>query len=160
MIGSAIRHACLCILLLLCKPAAAVLYVGGTCQFATIQAAINAAGADEAILISSGTYPEFLEIKDKNIVLQGGYTGCGTAPGNTIVDARSHAGHSVLNIQGSSSDLLYQIELTGGSAPGQGGGIASKTPQRLGMVACVVARMWCAVEDGLRQPLRGLAASW
>lgn len=125
MNGSAIRHACLCILLLsLAKPAAAILYVGGNCQFATIQAAINAAGPSEGILISSGTYPEFLEIKDKNIVLEGGYTGCGTVPGLTIVDASSHPGHSVLNIQGSSSDLLYQIELTGGSAPGQGGGIA------------------------------------
>jgi len=125
MNGSAIRHACLCILLLsLSKPAAAVLYVGGNCQFATIQAAINAAGPSEGIIISSGTYPEFLEINGKNIVLFGGYTGCGTAPGNTIVDASSHSGHSVLNIQGSSNDTLYQIELTGGSAPGQGGGIA------------------------------------
>jgi predicted outer membrane repeat protein len=88
----------------------------------TIQAAINAAGPSEHS--SSGTYPEFLEIKNKNIVLEGGYTGCGTAPGLTIIDASSHPGHSVLNIQGSSSDLLYQIELTGGSAPGQGGGIA------------------------------------
>jgi predicted outer membrane repeat protein len=125
MNGSAIRHACLCILLLsLSKPAAAILYVGGNCQFATIQAAINAAGPSEGILISSGTYPEFLEIKNKNIVLEGGYTGCGTTPGLTIVDASSHPGHSVVNIQGSSNDLLYQIELTGGSAPGQGGGIA------------------------------------
>jgi predicted outer membrane repeat protein len=124
MSESWVQRALLSALLLFCKPAAAILYVGGTCQFATIQAAINAAGPNEGIIVSSGTYSEFIEIKDKNIVLEGGYTGCGTAPGNTIIDASSHSGHSVVNIQGSSTDLLYQLELTGGSAPGQGGGIA------------------------------------
>lgn len=120
------------LLLLLSKPAAAVLYVGGTCQFATIQAAIDAAGPVEGILVSPGTYKEALEIDGKHLVIFGAYTGCGIAAGPTIVDATGKSGHSALFIHGVSDVDIGQMKFTGGSTPGKtGGGIAFTGSGRL-----------------------------
>ena len=66
---------------------AATLNVPG--DYATIQAAIDAASDGDTILIADGTYPESLNIYGKGVTLQG------TSEAGTIIDASTFNDYSV-----------------------------------------------------------------
>jgi hypothetical protein len=92
--------------------------------YTTIQAAIDAAGEDDLIKISQGTYTETLIIND-NITLQGGWSQeCTTRvtedPQFTIVDGGGTG--SVVSISSDSTVTLDGLTVTNGHAQ-KGGGV-------------------------------------
>ena len=95
----------------------------GSCDFATIQAAID--GGANLVRVVQGTYVENLSIVDRDIDIQGGYASCADAEsGNlpmdpdaasTVVDPGSL---TALNVSGSGSSNLVSIvnmQFSGGS---------------------------------------------
>lgn len=98
---------------------------GGGC-FATIQAAINAAGSGDTVRVVAGVYPENVTIT-KNLTLLGGFndtTLTGRTPRSSILDGGG--ANSVVKITNGAAATLDGFTITGGDATasdGRGGGI-------------------------------------
>ncbi len=101
---------------------AADLTVGSGCTYATIAAAIAAANPGDRLLIEGGvTFAENVVV-NKNLTLQGGYTGCTSgSSARTTVDGGG--GGSVVTISSGLGVTLLNLNLTNGNTGMEGGGI-------------------------------------
>jgi hypothetical protein len=84
------------------------------CTYPTIQSAIDAAGADDTILIGKGRYVENLDTEGKKITLQG------SGRGGVILDGNGKG--TVITIAGRKRVTVSDVTITRGF--GDGGGIA------------------------------------
>ena len=98
--------------------------INGSCEYATIQQAINAAEDGDTVRVASGTYFETVEISGKDITLIGGYdsTCAITGTAATIIEG-SLGGGTALNISGSTV-TLRDMEIAWGSG-NYGGGLSA-----------------------------------
>ena len=105
-------------------PGAIPITVGVDCDFPTITAAISAASPGAVIYIEGGViFNEQLTI-DKDLTLRGGYPGCDSGSSDTTtVDGTSLSG-SVVEITSGEVELS-DLEITNGTTPWFGGGIAA-----------------------------------
>ncbi len=98
------------------------LTVGNGCTYATIAAAITAAGPGDRLLIEGGrTFTENLTV-NKNLTLQGGYNGCASGSTARTVINGNNAGTAVV-VNAGLTVTLQSLNLTNGSYSGEGGGI-------------------------------------
>ncbi|MBN8480863.1 MAG: right-handed parallel beta-helix repeat-containing protein [Xanthomonadales bacterium] len=104
----------------------------GACDYATLQAAINAAagnpGPDEIHVAFNASYlQQALTIGSQDLVVEGGYATCASAApsGITIVNGAGGAAAPVLRISGSGVRDLRNLTIRGGDSTGSnyGGGI-------------------------------------
>ncbi|HHN94480.1 MAG TPA: hypothetical protein ENK17_06905, partial [Anaerolineae bacterium] len=104
--------------------------VNGSCEYATIQQAVNAAEDGDTVRVAAGTYFETVEIADKDITLVGGYNSTCTAPGSdeTIVEG-SMGGGSTLYINGSTATLRSLVIAWGNGT--YGGGLRAVADSRV-----------------------------
>lgn len=106
---------------------------GAGCQFATIQAAIDAAaslpGSDEVRIANTGTYSaQAITLGAQDLILIGAYANCtDTLPsgGSAIISGQGGAAASVFSITGDGVRRFENLGIVGGDAPttGRGGGI-------------------------------------
>ncbi len=99
---------------------AATLTVGtAPCTYATIAAAVTAANPGDLLLIQGGaTFNENVSI-NKNLILEGGYTGC---TGGTTDRATINAGSTGRSVYVTGSKVtLRNLQITGGDATTGGG---------------------------------------
>lgn len=106
---------------------------GAGCQFATIQAAIDAAGnlpgSDEVRIANTGVYSaQAITIGAQDLILTGAYANCtDTVPagGSAIVSGQGGAAASVFSITGAGVRRFERLGIIRGDAPttGRGGGI-------------------------------------
>jgi hypothetical protein len=83
-----------------------------TCEYKTIQPAINAANTGDTITIAAGTYAGPLQI-NTNLTLQGAAVG----PGETVI-----SGGDPVVLVASGQVTINDVRITGGSDTGSGGG--------------------------------------
>lgn len=114
---------------------AAILLVGpgAGCQYATIQAGIDAAaglaGADEVRIANTGTYSaQAITIGTQDLILIGAYANCTDAMpsgGSAIVSGQGGAAASVFSMTGAGVRRFENLGIIRGDAPttGRGGGI-------------------------------------
>ncbi|MEO8461485.1 MAG: hypothetical protein ABI451_13230 [Dokdonella sp.] len=106
---------------------------GSSCAYTTIQAAINAASTtvSDTITIDSGlTYSaQHLTIANKSLTLQG--AACSGGIGNSpeadprvTLTGNTNASSAVINISGTSTVTLLNLNITGNTSSGDGGGIS------------------------------------
>jgi predicted outer membrane repeat protein len=100
-------------------PAATLTVGNAPCTYATISAAVVAANPGDLLLIQGGaTFNEKVSI-DKNLILEGGYTGC---TGGTTAPATIDAGGSGRGVYVTGSKVtLRNLQITGGDATTGGG---------------------------------------
>ncbi len=92
------------------------------CTYATISAAITAANPGDRLLIEGNvTFVENLTI-NKDLILQGGYNGCGSASSNRTT-INGNASGSVVVISPGLNVTLVILNITNGYYSGEGGGI-------------------------------------
>ena len=106
-----------------CKVKAADLTVGSSpCSYSTITSAIAAAGTGDRLLIEGGvTFDENIFI-DRDLTLQGSYTGCGSGSlQNTTIDGGGT--DRVVDIEHGLNVTLNNLNITNGNASFDGGGI-------------------------------------
>ena len=96
--------------------------VGTSCTYATINAAITAADPGDRLLIEGGViFYENITI-GKNLILQGGYDGCGSgSSAATTVDGG--ASNAVVVIDSGLTVTLENLVITNGHSSFEGGGI-------------------------------------
>lgn len=99
------------------------------CQFATLQAAINAADGARApeIHIRQGTYDaQVIRIANRRLVIRGGYANCtDDTPGNGTFLSGYNADerNSVITLTGHNDVTLERLAVTGGNDDDNGGGV-------------------------------------
>lgn len=102
-----------------CVAKASDLTVGSNCTYSTISAAITAAIPGDRLLIEGGvTFTENLII-NKNLTLQGGHAGCGSASSDPTTINGDGAG-SVVIVNHDLSVTLINLTLTNGNSNGGG----------------------------------------
>jgi hypothetical protein len=108
-----------------------------TCDYSTIQAAVDAAGDGDVIKVAAGTYigvsaregvTQVVYI-NKSVAIRGGYTTAFTEPPNpeanpTTLDAQGQG--RVLYITGNIKPTVEGLRITGGYVEASGGGIYNK----------------------------------
>lgn len=100
---------------------AAILTVGDSCTYATVQGAVNAAASGDTIRVQAKTFTgsnATVNINNKTLTLSGGWNNTCVSQGSdrTVLDATG-AGDSVIEIYGAASPQTVTIdnfELTGG----------------------------------------------
>ncbi|MGN6519851.1 MAG: hypothetical protein ACTHK2_10555 [Dokdonella sp.] len=114
-------------LLCLCTPAMAVVHIGPTCAYTSIQAALDANPIETNFHVDAGIYPGFVRLPSPpahRIWIEGGFHDCQDNqtidPALTIVSA-SATDHSVFELGGTFDVTLVNMTLTGGSNVGGGG---------------------------------------
>jgi hypothetical protein len=104
-----------------------------TCDYASIQAAVDAAGTADMIKVAAGSYtdihfregvPQVVYIS-KTVTIAGGYTTSDwttpdPAANSTVLDAQAEG--RVVYITGTIAPVLQGLQITGGDATGLGGG--------------------------------------
>lgn len=95
--------------------------VNGTCAYATIQQAVNAAQDGDTVRVAAGVYFENVVITDKSITVEGGYDStCSTVTGGeTRVEGSAGSGNTVAI--GAGTTVLRHLDIAWGS--GYGGGV-------------------------------------
>lgn len=106
---------------------------GEGCQFSNIQAAVDAAAAnpgEDYVFIPKNTRyaGEHVVIHDQDVDLVGGFPDCLHLgdPGSeqtVVTGGFSGAGHSVFEIEGSGNVYLRNLDISGGTPAGLGGGV-------------------------------------
>jgi hypothetical protein len=103
----------------------------GGADFTTIQAAINAAGFHDTILVGNGDYPEKVTFNDKILVLtavstMGGFTTANTAPFSARINPVLVAGEAAIDV---SPSIGSQIQMRGfwimPTCPGVAGAVSA-----------------------------------
>lgn len=92
-------------------------------DFATVQAAIDAASDGDEIIVSPGIYPEHINFKGKNIILRSIDPTSPTVVANTILDGQHSGFRSVVTFDGteSSTCVLAGFTICNGWAESGGG---------------------------------------
>lgn len=108
------------------------------CQFSDIQAAINAAEAEDTVRVCAGTYNGAIAI-DKKLTL----VGAGNTNQGTFIQGRHGASTVTVNRGGAE---LRGFTITGGSALQSGGGV--NTAADLTMVDCTVSHNAAVMSGG------------
>ena len=117
-------------------------------DYATIQAAINAANDGDTISIAAGTYIEHdLSLGNKGIRI----SGATDADGNPAVTIDAQQQGRVMSINGESASgfvpLIQNIVFTGGSSPVDGGGLNCTTSNAI-IRNCHFIDNWCGGRGG------------
>ena len=99
---------------------------GAGCDYASIQAAVNAAAAAGAppnyiSIADNATYSgQAITIANQTLYITGGLSDCNQTTPTAQTKISGASGHSVFNITGASNVTLIDLEITGGSPYGAG----------------------------------------
>ena len=93
-----------------------------TCNYSSIQSAVNAAVSGDTLQVASGTYVESFNVGGgKLLTIVGGYDASCTSPMNSgVTEIQASAAGSVVDVTGGSNLTLRNLELTGGTSFGAG----------------------------------------
>jgi len=96
----------------------------GSCNYTSIQDAVDHAGTDDIILLSSETFTETIQLIDEHITIRG------NGPENTIIQAHANPGSatsSVIEVNNQASLTIENVTIRhGNKVGGNGGGIWNK----------------------------------
>jgi predicted outer membrane repeat protein len=94
----------------------------GTCNYSSIQTAINDAVSGDTLLAASGTYVESFDVNGgKQLTIVGGYDASCTSPTPSgVTEIQGSVAGSVADVSGGSNLTLRNLELTGGTSFGAG----------------------------------------
>ncbi len=95
--------------------------IDGSCQYATLQQAINAAEDGDTLRVSSGVYFENVDIDDKDITIVGGYSSDCTITSTDVTRIEGSVEHeSTLHVSGSTV-TLQDLDIAWGDSNFGGG---------------------------------------
>ncbi|MCX7003255.1 MAG: hypothetical protein NTV22_08285 [bacterium] len=122
---------------------------GAGVTYATIQAAVTAAGAGDRLHVSTGAYVETVIISNKNITIEGKYSAADyttkVPAGTTVVNGGALG--SVFTLLPPAKTLFVDLSITNGSG-NRGGGVKMDVATTATFVSCTIARNYVTSYGG------------